>query len=195
MEFISIEKWRSEVLAPGEEKFGRQDFWEYYREKFRICRLYGPASICEIGVRYGYSAYAFLLANPEASYTGYDLIGGGHGGVKVDTFGRVAELLGGKFPDSKIELIHADTRMLDSLGGPFDFIHVDGNHSIMAVIHDLKTAFESLKPSGVILVDDYEYISGVRVATDRFILDYRPRIEQFYTVKSLRGEMVIRRKK
>jgi len=195
MDFPAIEMWRSIVLAPGEEKFGRRDFYEYYREKFRICRLCGPASIAEIGVRWGYSAFAFLCAAPGASYTGFDLIGGGHGGVADDTFPRVAELLEQNFPGSKIDLIHADTRTLESLGGSFDFIHVDGNHSIMAVAHDLKIAFESLSPGGVLLVDDYDYIGGVKVATNGFVLGKRDKIEQFYTVESLRGEMVIRRKK
>ena len=195
MEFPSIEQWRSIVLAPGEEKFGRLDFYEYYREKFRICRLCGPASIAEIGVRWGYSAFAFLFAAPGASYTGWDFIGGGHGGVKDDTFPRVRKILEQNFPGAKIDLIHADTRTLESLGGPYDFVHVDGNHSIMGVAHDLKIAFQSLAPGGVILVDDYEYIGGVKVATNGFILSYRDKIEQFYTVESLRGEMIIRRKK
>lgn len=194
MDFIAIEKWRSEVLVPGDEKFGRRDFWEYYKEKFRICKLYDPAAVAEIGVRYGYSAFAFLFAVTEASYTGYDLIGGGHGGVKGDTFVKVEKLLETNFPKAEIKLIHADTRTLDNLGGPYDFIHIDGNHSIIAVLHDLEIALESLSPGGIILVDDYEYISGVRVATDRFILRNRQRIEQFYTIKSLRGEMIIRKK-
>ena len=195
MDFPSIEMWRSIVLAPGEDKFGRRDFYEYYREKFRICKLFGPASIAEIGVRWGYSAFAFLCAEPSASYTGWDLIGGGHGGVAADTFGRVAELLKSNFPDAGIELIHADTRQLESLGGPYDFIHVDGNHSSVAAIGDMELAFKSLSPGGVMLVDDYEYIAGVKIAADRFILNNREKIEQFYTVESLRGEMVIRRKK
>lgn len=194
MDFVTIEKWRQDVLAPGDEKFGRPDFYEYYREKFRICLLYEPKSIAEIGVRWGYSAFAFLCASPAASYIGYDLIGGGHGGVKVDTFGRVEKLLSDHFPDSGIILVHADTRTLDSLGGPYDFIHVDGNHSALAAIHDMEIAIKSLVPGGVMLIDDYEYIAGVKVAADRFILNNRQLIEQFYTVPSLRGEMIIRRK-
>jgi len=194
VDFPTIVEWREKVLAPGDDKFGRQDFWEYYAEKFRICRLYGPARIAEIGVRYGYSAFAFLCASPAASYTGYDLIDGGHGGVRKDTFPRVRRLLADSFPDAKIELLHSDTRALDSLGGPYDFFHVDGDHSIHAVVHDIEIAFESLTPAGVILIDDYEYINGVKVATDRFISANRPRIEQFGSIESLRGEMLIRKR-
>ena len=45
---------------------------ECYLFKHRLAQLLQPKSILELGVRYGYSAAAFLSACPMASYLGLD---------------------------------------------------------------------------------------------------------------------------
>jgi len=55
---------------------------DYYLFKYRIAALLQPQTILEIGVRYGYSAAAFLAARPTASYIGLDAETGTDGGVK-----------------------------------------------------------------------------------------------------------------
>lgn len=193
MEFPTIENWRK-ILAPGDEKFGNKEFYDYYKIKYEIAARFNPQSICEIGIRYGYSAYAFLAACPAASFTGYDLVGGGHGGVKVDTFEHVCKILSDIVPSWRIKLVHADTRKLESLGGPYDFIHVDGNHTEQGAYHDMEIAFKSLSPGGVILIDDVTYIAGVYRAAVRFAENYKKKIELTETVMSLRGEFIIKKK-
>ena len=51
-----------------------------YETKFALATLLQPKTIFEIGVRAGYSAFAFLHAIPAASYLGIDANGdqGGH---------------------------------------------------------------------------------------------------------------------
>src|SRR4051794_5262627 len=57
----------------------------YYRTKWAIARTLQPKRVLEIGVRYGYSALAFLDACPEAQYLGIDidsdLYGGENGAI------------------------------------------------------------------------------------------------------------------
>src|ERR1035438_10147495 len=72
----------------------------YYRLKWAIARELQPATILEIGVRFGYSAFAFLDACPSASYFGIDAdcdaYGGCRGAVnwaKERTRGSKAEFL------------------------------------------------------------------------------------------------------
>lgn len=49
------------------------DQWvDYYRMKWAIAKAVSANSILEIGVRYGYSAHAFLSALPDACYLGVD---------------------------------------------------------------------------------------------------------------------------
>jgi predicted O-methyltransferase YrrM len=192
--FPSITIWKNRVVATGDEKFAEPKFYQYYNVKFQIANFTKPKRIAEIGVRYGYSAYAFLSAVPDASYTGYDLLGGGHGGVAVDTFGHVRKILGRDFPNAQVALIHADSQKLESLDGCFDFVHVDGNHSAAGCLHDCRLAIEALAPGGYILVDDYVYISGVNDAVHKFIDEQNGSIERSFPYPSLRGEYVIQKK-
>jgi hypothetical protein len=192
--FPSLQIWNNKVVAPGDEKFGEPKFYQYYNAKFQIANFIKPHRIAEIGVRYGYSAYAFLSAVPEASYTGYDLVGGGHGGVAVDTFEHVRKILGRDFPRAQVALIHADSQKLESLDGLFDFVHVDGNHSEAGCLHDCRLAIEALAPGGYILVDDYEYIAGVKAAVGEFLGEQNGAIERSFPYPSLRGEYVIQKK-
>src|SRR3954470_23814078 len=54
----------------------------YYRLKAAIARIIAPTTILEIGVRYGYSARAFLHGQPTARVTGIDLDVESFGGAK-----------------------------------------------------------------------------------------------------------------
>lgn len=192
-DFISIDTWQKIVLVEGDSKqFWRQDFYDYYRTKFEIALEKKPKTICEIGVRWGYSAFSFLSAVPTARYTGYDIVAGTHGGAKgIMTFPRVQLLLERWFPEADINLIYADTRVLKGLGGPFDFIHVDGDHSVEGCRHDLELALEACSPGGTILVDDYNYIKGVTEAADDFCRNWQYRIANIQSRHSLRGELII----
>jgi predicted O-methyltransferase YrrM len=192
--FPIMADWQAAVLKEGDlPQYRRADFYEYYKTKFEICREIRPQRICEIGVRYGYSAFSFLLAAPRASYIGYDIIAGTHGGARgIDTFDYAGYMLGRHFPIAQISLVHADTRLLDKLAcGPFDFIHIDGDHSVEGCRHDLDLALSACRPGGTILVDDYNYIAGVTAAADKFYETNRNYFSSRQSRRSLRGELIL----
>ena len=58
------------------------DWVECYRLKRAIANVLRPGSILEIGVRYGYSAMAFLDGSPGSRYLGIDLDADTFGGSK-----------------------------------------------------------------------------------------------------------------
>ena len=194
-EFPKMLQWRKMVLHPHDSKqFWSQKFYEYYKTKFKICLQCNPKRICEIGVRWGYSAFSFLWANPAAEYTGLDIIAGTHGGVNnTDTFDYVEQKLKQYFPQAKVRLIHVNTQQLEFIDGPYDFIHIDGDHSIKGAYHDIRLAFSSIEKGGHLLIDDYDYIAGVHNAAERFIHQYDSVIHA-QLFDSLRGDLLITRK-
>lgn len=200
MSFPSLEKWLS-IIEPSDYKRITQskDYldkrYKYYKDKYEIIKRFNPKSICEIGVRYGYSAYSFLSAHPDTSYTGYDIINGGHGGAKdIDTFTYVKKLLS-TFSKADINLVHQNTQELEFLNDNYDFIHVDGDHSYVGCYNDLVLALNSINTEGVILVDDYTDGIEVGNSTRDFIKDNQVFIEYTEYVDTLHGDMIIKIKK
>lgn len=195
-DFPTIEWWQDNVVYPSEKnQYFKRHFYEYYLQKYMIARIFQPETIAEIGVRYGYSAFSFLQASPEASYVGYDILQGSHGGVKGDTFEYARPMLNKYFPHAIIMLLHADTRERDSLDGKFDFIHIDGDHSEKGCHHDIEMALEACNAGGAVLIDDYDYIAGVKRAVDNFIKNNDNKIEIHFRMPSLRGEFVLIKRK
>jgi len=196
-EFPDIETWRQTVVKYGDmPQYLRPDFYEYYRNKYLIASKVRPLdSIAEIGVRYGYSAFSFLCASPSAHYTGFDLSAGTHGGVRdEEAFAYVRAMLGAHFPTAQIDLQCADTRKMREIGGPYDLVHVDGDHSEDAARHDIWMALEAVREGGVVLVDDVRYIDGVRRAAEYILETCQPFIAESHFEESLRGELVLFKK-
>lgn len=194
--FPDIITWQNIVVREDDDRqYKRKDFYDYYKTKYEICLQAKPISIAEIGVRWGYSAYSFLSAVPGAFYCGFDIIAGTHGGAKgVNTFDYVYELLGNNFPNATVILKHCDTRKISRLGGPFDFVHVDGDHGEAGCYHDLELALMACRPGGMILVDDYNYIRGVTAACERFADENAGFFTGVESRHSLRGEFILRKK-
>lgn len=194
-EFPMMLEWRRMVLHQSDSKqFWNRKFYDYYKTKFDICLRCRPEKICEIGVRWGYSAFSFLCASPRAEFTGLDIIAGTHGGVRgIDTFGFVGQNLRRYFSQAGIKLIHINTQQIRSLDGPYDFVHVDGDHSINGAYHDICLAFDSIGPEGHVLIDDYDYIESVKLAAVRFLNDHGDECSS-KLISSMRGELLISRK-
>src|SRR5882762_7347748 len=93
-----------------------------YKMKWAISHLLKPASILEIGVRFGYSAAAFLHGHPQAHFVGIDLDTDSYGGTKgaINWAKKITRQFSADFID-------ADSQALDRLpGGVYDLIHIDG---------------------------------------------------------------------
>lgn len=170
-----------------------QQYKEYYKIKYELCKKQGPKIIAEIGVRAGYSAWAFLQACPEAKYIGFDANNGTHGG-QGGKDGKFAEWAAKILENYDTDLIELDTQKTNDLKiNEIDFFHVDGDHSIKGVQHDLDLAFKSISNTGLIVVDDISYINEVKQGVSTWIDKMSDKIITEF-VESLRGEMLIRKR-
>jgi predicted O-methyltransferase YrrM len=160
-----------------------------------MARQFKPTKIAEIGVRLGYSAHAFLHGAPGASYTGFDIVGGDHGGTKVAGLEYPETILKRDFPKSEVKLVKLNTQSVNDIGlSDVDFFHVDGDHSTAGATHDMELAWKSLRPGGVMVVDDYDWLPKVKVAVDGFIAAHQIGMERCEYRKTFRGDMVMVKK-
>lgn len=156
----------------------------YIGGKYEIARRYKPRKIVEIGVNTGYAAWAFIQAAEDpatVSYIGFD------------------DWSYGPFPEwamqtllrgcGRASVVRTDTQTVDSLGVTGDFIHVDGCHTMVGVMHDLDLALQAMEPEGVILVDDYDDVPDVRMGVDAWLAAH-PKLKWKYC-ETLRGDILI----
>jgi 2-polyprenyl-3-methyl-5-hydroxy-6-metoxy-1,4-benzoquinol methylase len=158
---------------------------EYYRIKAAIAKWISPRSILEIGVRYGYSARAFLEGAPTASYVGIDANNSRSGGAQAGGFEWSKKIL-----PNTVTLIEADTAGMSRLpGGVYDLIHVDGEQNGLGTYHDLELA---AKQGRWILCDGYFWTAENFHAANDFLLRYRDVIDFSLALPGYAGEMLIR---
>ncbi|MDQ3313561.1 MAG: class I SAM-dependent methyltransferase [Verrucomicrobiota bacterium] len=113
------------------------DEWvPYYRLKYAIAKALRAESILEIGVRFGYSAMAFLTAVPEAKFTGIGLNGENFAGQRDarEWAKRVTSGYDAKFLVADMQTLRR------SPGGRYHLIHVDGQQDGTGTFHNLRRA-------------------------------------------------------
>jgi predicted O-methyltransferase YrrM len=120
-----------------------------------IGRTFRPQTYCEIGCRWGYTLAAMLsIGRPLCRLEQY---------VAVETeqdesagcLGHIAAKLATYYPRVRFEPHRVNSQTLRSLpGGPFDIVHVDADHHGPAAFRDLRLAWESIRPGGLLAVDD-----------------------------------------
>ena len=166
---------------------------DYYKVKYNILKNEKPEAkrILEIGVRAGYSAWTFLQACPDVEYVGLDANNGTHGGQGGED-GRFANWAKRILKEYNFHQYQCDTQKETDLSrfGKFDFIHIDGDHTVEGVMHDLDICSEILDESGVMLIDDYTYIKTVQQGVDTWLQNHKEFSHTF--IPSLRGEIVIK---
>ena len=178
-------EFEKSIICPKDKKsVARYDqYREYYKVKYDLAKRFDPKSILEIGVRAGYSAHSFLAACPDAEYTGIDAENQTHGGQGGPWMWWAKQIL----IERNTAFIEADSQKLTEIDGRYDFIHIDGDHTTEGVVHDLEICWPAMNEGGIILVDDYDYISTVTKGCD--IWAKKPGVKKEY-VKSLRGEII-----
>ncbi len=140
-----------------------------YHFKFAVAQLLRPRRILEFGVRYGYSAAAFLAGSPGAEYHGLDADNGGHGGVR-GAYLEAAAMLRAKFPASRVTVSKVDTQREEAaVGAGWDLIHVDADHTHGGCLNDLRLA--ATLETQWILVDDIDFIPAVAAAVRDFLAE------------------------
>jgi predicted O-methyltransferase YrrM len=161
----------------------------YMHVKYGIADALRPKSICEIGVSSGISALAFLTACPKARYVGID--------------NRYEEdMRGVRLVDRAMELLHdydaifllEDSQVLKALPhGPFDLVHVDGDHSREACCHDVMLAWNALTPDGWIVVDDAKDSAVAAGTFDAMRCVWPSEIRWAYLEDTFTGNILIRK--
>lgn len=171
---------------PDDELSYLFDEWvPYYRMKYAICKSINPASILEVGVRYGYSAITFLTAAPQATYLGIDIDASTFGGKS----GAVtwAKKITGEY---KAEFLIGDTQQMTTFPGDFyDLIHIDGQQDGDGTIHDLTLALEKGR---WILVDGFFWSKENMLSSVYFLEKYKEFIEYSVIIPSYAGDLLIR---
>jgi len=193
-DFPLYTKWLNNIVHPS-ERTRREMFlrWEYFYTKYSICSLIKPKKICEIGVRFGYSAYAFCLSKPHL-YHGYDkpdLEGGAF--VSGDPHEYCRSIISDLVEEVKITNINTKDLKPDMMD-KYDFIHVDAGHTYEDAIRDLNIAINVALPGAYILIDDYRTNVEVARATEEFIKKNQDKIESKMYLMSLKGERLIKLK-
>lgn len=125
------------------------NFSQFFRLRELLDKKLGapPLRVLEIGFNTGFSALLMLLAHTTLSITCVDI--GAHPYV-----GLCANVLNNDFP-GRLEMIMEDSRkVLPKLTGPYDVIHLDGDHSPETVREDFKLALAMSRPGTIWIVDD-----------------------------------------
>jgi hypothetical protein len=166
-----------------------EDVRHCYEFKFAVSQLLRPDRILEIGVRYGYSAAAFLAGSPGAAYVGLDADNSTYGGTG-GAYREAERMLRENF-DSEILILECDTQAgRPDLAPGFDLAHVDGDHSRAGCLSDLRLAVAL--GAKRILVDDITHPPdpGVAEAVAEFLAETG--YEHVYFPDTLRGDCLIR---
>ncbi|MBD1869711.1 methyltransferase domain-containing protein [Leptolyngbya sp. FACHB-671] len=162
------------------------DEWvDYYKLKWAIANVLEPSSILEIGVRFGYSAQAFLHGNPSAKYTGIDLDSDSYGGVRgAINWAKAAT------QSFATDFIIVDTQTLEYFPGDiYDLIHVDGQQDGDGSFHDLELA---LKQGRYILVDGYFWTRQNYTAISDFLFRHAKLLDFYGVIPGYAGELLIK---
>jgi 2-polyprenyl-3-methyl-5-hydroxy-6-metoxy-1,4-benzoquinol methylase len=164
-----------------------EEWVPYYRVKWAIARKLQPARILEIGVRYGYSALAFLNACPEASYLGIDSDSELYGGVK-----GAVEWARSATCSYQARFLTADSQKLDRLpDGLYDLVHIDGQQDYGGYLHDLEI---SLSQARFILADGCYWTRDNFLSSSEFLYRNKDLIDYFGVIPGYAGEVLIKTK-
>ena len=158
-----------EQVAPGDE-VNLPVLLAYLRERVEsdepcelrtavrwYARTYQPKRYLEIGVRRGWSLLQVADVCPECEITGIDIWTPEYGGAANEGEAFVRAEVARLAPHYRGELAFVSERSQDWLSKhwrQFDMITVDGDHTGLGALMDLKLTLPMLRLGGVLLFDD-----------------------------------------
>lgn len=129
---------------------------------FYMIKYFVPKTILEIGFDEGCSFGVMLEATTSNSQlTGVD--------IRLDRtlfdsiYNNTHHIV-----TKNIALLNMSSLDFTDINNKYDFINIDGDHSMPTVAHDLVNASKLIKQSGIIMIDDYAW-KGVDTAIDQFL--------------------------
>lgn len=182
-----------------------------YEHLLRTVTEANPASLLEIGVWRGDRSVQFLQAAPNlVDYVGADLF------EQMDSPTFTHESMGNCLPKSMAEV---ESRLLASRSNPntqirlvrgrsdvtlpqlaaersgrFDFIYIDGGHSLETVANDWEWSRQLIRPGGTVVFDDYypnDATRGAKVTIDALLRDQRYRVRFFPVIEDIVEDLQI----
>jgi len=135
----------------------------YFNIYSRLCSDNIHVRMLEIGVRTGYQATVFAKAckNPSSAfYMGIDPNLYVRNGLQLAN--KTLQMIRKKVPTFDFALINGyswEYNIQESVfySGPFDIIHIDGDHSLQGKLIDLELSKRILARGGIVLVDDFDH--------------------------------------
>jgi len=173
----------SELLRENKIKCAWHDL--YYGNVNTLADLISAKKILEVGVAWGYHAEFLLVNMPKVKYVGIDPYLAGYD--NKDAFPKfVADLFNSDEQDSmnrlhaavksgfdenypgRIRLIREKSiSFAENCDEKFDLIFLDGDHTYLSVLQELKVFWVLLEQNGIICGDDYDW-PDVKKAVDQF---------------------------
>ena len=160
---LSIEKLLPDIRRleenkqwPGFKEDGRYGVDTYYVDYARLGHRFAPATILEIGVKYGYSAIALCKGSNyktgrKVEYYGVD--NQFFEGSNYEASCLIARFSFIQFTLYNHNILQGLPEELDSMR--FDLIHLDANHKFPGILVELEIALQHVNKRGVIVIDDY----------------------------------------
>jgi predicted O-methyltransferase YrrM len=160
---------------------------------YLIGKLVRPRIIAEMGTRFGYSLKMFVdgAGHPPAEYQIRVFDEERDGFKPLDTCLAYFRTVIGV---QDIQATRSDTRSLTSLNlpAPADLCMVDADHTTAGCLHECSLALASVRPGGMIVVDDI-LNPDVKVGADEFCCrngltaHYLPSLRGIYLIPVSRG--------
>lgn len=188
-----IQQWEKDETR---DPYLTTDLYPVYRD---IVADVKPKSILEIGCRYGYSlavaldaysgierAVAVDIVDDPAAY-----IPGKDGAFRTAQR-NINAMQPGRWPNAKIEFYEQNTQHIQSFpfSGPFDLVYVDGDHTVLGMLHDLCLVMPLVSPEGIVVVDDMDWLPELREPAESFARAVGM-MTRYYPDKSGRGRLVL----
>jgi SAM-dependent methyltransferase len=174
-----------EFACPEDPLSGLFEQWvPCYRQKWATARALRPSRILEVGVRFGYSARAFLDGYAGARYVGIDVDAESWGGCKGAV--RWAQSIS---RGRDASFVIADSQLLERLpGNDWDLIHIDGQQDPDAFFADGSKA---LLQGRYILLDGYPWTTSNFQAANELLRLHRELIEWWGVIPGYAGDLLI----
>lgn len=150
-------------------------------------------TLVEIGVARGSTADFTIkkLSDKITKYIGVDPYKSNYD--KTDTFSNYNQdfmdncylYVNEKIKDPRFNLIRSTSKKasFEFKDGSIDAIFIDGNHSYISVLEDIKHWSGKVKPGGLIVGDDYLGFQGVRKAVTESFSEFQQEENTWFVIK------------